>query len=72
MLRKIKLRVGWINEGWYIICTFDDVHNPVRQRCGVRFEFLDEHVNTYTHHVQRSANLVTNVTHLIKGWSRQC
>ena len=45
----------------------DDPHNVVRYYAAVGFQFFKQHVNTYSHHVQRGTNLVTNVTHLIKG-----
>ena len=32
----------------------------------MRLEFFNQHVHTYAHHVQRGANLVSNVTNLAK------
>ena len=51
----------------FILNTFKYIHNRIGQYSKVWFEFLNEHVHTYSHHVQRGANLMSNVTHLKKG-----
>ena len=51
------MRVTYLN-------AFNCLHDTVRQCRSIGFEFLNQHVYPNPDHIQRGANLVTNVTDL--------
>ena len=67
----MSLRGCLVERMWLVVLTDLDalygLHHSVRQHRCEWFQFFAQHIHPYTDDIQRSANLVTNVTHLMKG-----